>query len=304
MNPLVSWRPTATWEVLQARARILRLIRSFFDERGFFEVQTPCLSRDVVVDRYIEPLSIEVFLPQGRETFWLQTSPEFAMKRLLAAGAGAIYQIGPAFRAHESGDQHNVEFTMLEWYRAGDDYEAGMQLLDDFAQVVIGTPPAQRLTFREAFSRFAAVDPFDGNTDFELVNELMDSKIAPALATLPAVILYDWPAEQAALARTRISRDGHEVAERFELFSNGLELANGYHELRDADELLRRNHRINALRKRDGRPELPVNSQLLAAMKNGLPPASGVALGMDRLVMRMLQLARISDVMSFDCRNA
>ena len=298
------WRPTATIEALQGRARVLRLIREFFDIRDFMEVQTPCLSRDVVVDRYIEPLSIDVRLPEGTETFWLQTSPEFAMKRLLAAGATSIYQMGPVFRANETGSHHNIEFTMLEWYRADDDYTAGMQLLDEFAQTIIGCPPAVRLTYRDACKRFANIDPFDGTFDDDQLNLIMAEKVEPGLATIPSAILHDWPAGQAALAKTRIDHDGHHVAERFELYVDGIELANGYHELTDANELLQRNIRTNELRIQDGKAQLPNDSRLISAMASGLPSASGVALGVDRLVMLILKHKTIREVIAFDSRNA
>ncbi len=298
------WQPTATIQALQDRAKVLRLIRDFFDTRNFMEVQTPCLSRDVVVDRYIEPLSVEVRLPEGTKTFWLQTSPEFAMKRLLAAGATAIYQMGPVFREGETGSHHNIEFTMLEWYRADDDYSAGMQLLDEFAQKIIGCPPAERLTYRDAYRRFASVDPFEGEVEDEQLNLLMIENVEPGLATMPSVILYDWPVGQAALAKTRIQDDGYRVAERFELYVSGIELANGYHELSDADELMQRNVRTNALRKLDGKSLLPNDSRLLAAMTSGLPSASGVALGVDRLVMLILKRSTIREVIPFDSHNA
>jgi elongation factor P--(R)-beta-lysine ligase len=299
-----NWRPSATIEALLGRARVLRRIREFFDSRNFIEVQTPCLSRDVIVDRYIEPLSVDIRLPAGTETFWLQTSPEFAMKRLLAAGAAAIYQMGPVFRADETGNHHNVEFTMLEWYRAGDDYAAGVQLLDEFAQTIIGCPAARRLTYRDAFRKFANVDPFDGSLDDDQLNLLMAEKVEPGLATFPSVLLYDWPVGQAALAKIRIDNEGHPVAERFELYVQGVELANGYHELSDANELLQRNIRTNELRAQAGKARLPNDSRLLSAMTSGLPPASGVALGVDRLVMLMLKLKTIRDVIAFDSHNA
>lgn len=298
------WWPTATIKTLQDRARVLRKIREFFDSRGFMEVQTPCLSRDVVVDRYIEPLSVNIRLPDGVETFWLQTSPEFAMKRLLAAGAPAIYQIGPVFRSDETGNHHNIEFTMLEWYRTGDDYLQGMQLLDEFAQTVIGCPPAERLSYRDAFKRFANIDPFDGCFEDEQLILLMAEKVEPGLATLPSVIVFDWPVGQAALAKIRTNNEGHPVAERFELFVQGVELANGYHELSNADELRERNIRINELRAMDGKPRLPVDSRLLSAMTSGLPPACGVAVGIDRVVMLVLKQKTIREVIAFDTHHA
>ncbi len=305
MNETGNWRPTADIQALRRRAEILRAIRTFFDSRGFFEVQTPCLSRDVVVDRYIHPLTVSVDTGGGGQTFWLQTSPEFAMKRLLAAGADAIYQIGPAFRADELGDQHNLEFTMLEWYRVGDDYQAGMDLLDTFAQVLLDPcAAAKRLTYRDAFLEFAGIDPFVAGLNADQLNVLMSERVETGLAALDAVIIHDWPADQSALARTRTDERGQLVAERFELYVRGVELANGYHELVDADELLARNRRVNELRQQDGQVALPVDSRLIEAMRNGLPGCSGVALGIERLLMLALGATEIRSVMAFDSHRA
>ncbi len=304
MSELAPWHPGCQIEVLQGRAKILAGIRQFFDQRGFVEVQTPCLSRDVVVDRYIQPLAVTLPTSGGDQDFWLQTSPEFAMKRLLAAGARAIYQIGPAFRAGETGDQHNVEFTMLEWYRVGDDYGAGMDLLDEFARTLLACGPARRWSYRQTFRRLAEIDPFDGQWNAEQLNRILVQRVEPGLESFPAVIIYDWPVDQAALSRTRQDPEGFDVAERFELYCRGVELANGYHELLDAEELLDRNRQINQLRQQDGRPALPVDSRLVDAMRAGLPASSGVALGVDRLVMLALGQTRIQSVMTFDTDRA
>ena len=160
MNPQNDWQPTATIAMLRRRAELLRRIRAFFDERGFFEVQTPLLSHDTIVDRYLDPIPVALSIAGQPYQLFLQTSPEFAMKRLVAGGAEAIYQIGAAFRAGEAGDQHNPEFTMLEWYRVGDSYHEGMKLLSDFSQAILHAPPSDIITYREAFNRFAHIDPF------------------------------------------------------------------------------------------------------------------------------------------------
>lgn len=284
-------------EILQLRASWFRKIRHFFDSRGFLEVQTPILSRDTVVDRYIEPIPVKVPV-QGKAPvdYWLQTSPEFCMKRLVADGADAIYEITPAFRAGENGDQHNIEFTMLEWYRVGDDYQAGMDLLDDFAQATLDVESAKRISYRQAFIDFANVDPFvDKTTDDEQLNQIFIEKIEPALSTIQSAIIYDWPASQCALANVR--DDETPVAERFELYVNGIELANGYHELTDADELLRRNQQTNHFREQDGNSRLPEQSRLLDAMRAGLPACCGVALGFDRLLMVATGKKTIAEVL-------
>ena len=241
---------------LRIRADWLSRIRRFFDSRGFLEVQTPVVSRDTVVDRYIEPIPVSVPV-QGAadQQCWLQTSPEFCMKRLLAQGATAIYEITPAFRGGECGARHNIEFTMLEWYRVGDDYQAGMDLLDTFSQELLGNPPARRFTYRQVFQDFAGLDPFDSQDQHDL-NQVLSDTIEPAISEMNAVIIYDWPEDQSALAKIR--SDDPPVSERFELYVRGIELANGYHELTDPDELMARNIRVNKLRAQDGsRPLRP-----------------------------------------------
>ena len=313
--------PSASIETLQQRAKIFAQVRQFFDQRDFFEVQTPVLSQDTVVDRYIEPIPVTLEIAGSSRPYWLQTSPEFAMKRLLAAGAQAIYQLGPAFRAGEIGAKHNIEFTMLEWYRVGDTYEQGRQLLDDFSQVILQQPAAKQRTYQQLFQEHADFDPFDhrecqqAKTQWErlatqtfadhddFLNWVLAERIEPALRNCDATIIYDWPGTQAALAKTR-ETDFGEVAERFELYVQGMELANGYHELTSPDELLARNRRVNQQRRADGREALPEESRLLDAMRAGLPGACGVALGMDRLVMMLTGKASFSEVNAFDTTRA
>lgn len=311
--------PNASISVLRERANILAKIRKFFDEQGFFEVQTPILSRDTVVDQTIDPVQTSLQVGGTQITHYLQTSPEFAMKRIMAAGAPAIYQICSAVRADEIGDHHNLEFTILEWYRAGDSYHAGMDLLDQFAQQLMGVPPARRLTFFDAIREFCGVDFFTleasqaieqlaeiAGSKADLFETIMVEKIEPALAEYPSVILYDWPENQAALAEVRpVHGVGiQRVAERFELYLSGCEIANGYHELCDAEVLLNRNTENNQARKQAGRDTLPSESRLLEAMRFGLPKCCGVALGVDRLVMLALGKDSIRDVMAFDSMRA
>lgn len=319
--------PTATWEMLRRRAELLARVRTFFDSRGFVEVDTPLLSADTVVDRHIDPISVT--LPNGSSKpgvgrkLWLQTSPEFAMKRLLTAGAEAICQITHAFRAGERGPLHNVEFTILEWYRVGDSYQQGMQLLADFAAELIGRGRPKFITFRDAFLQSASVDPFtaelsdlrdaihqhgvsiptgmDNDRD-GLLDLLLVHCVEPQLGAPQPTILFDYPASQAALAQVR--DDAPPVAERFELYADGLELANGYHELLDSETLRQRNRRINQLRQADGKPVLPEESRLLAAMNHGLPPCCGVALGIDRLVMLLTGSKHIDQVVAFPIERA
>lgn len=321
------WRPTASLAALQRRAGLLRAVRRFFDERGFLEVDTPALSADTVVDRHIEPFSTGVPAEVGKppRRLWLQTSPEFAMKRLLAAGAEAIYQIGHVFRLGERGSHHNPEFTMVEWYRGGDDYGQGMTLLAELAECLLGRGPTEKVSYAEAFSRHVGLDPHRaaiaelreaarrreivwpesleecGDRDAWL-DLLLTECVQPQLGVARPTIVYDYPASQCALARVRA--DDPPVAERFELFVDGVELANGYHELRDPDELRRRNQQINRQRRAEGKDALPERSQLLQAMEAGLPECTGVALGFDRLMMVLCQAATIDEVIAFPFERA
>lgn len=320
--------PTATWAMLRQRAKLLTRVRKFFDSRGFTEVETPLLSADTVIDLHIDPISVtlpdEPHEPTVGRQLWLQSSPEFAMKRLLAVGADAIYQVTRAFRAGERGPLHNVEFTILEWYRIGDSYQDGMQLLADFAAELVGRGPPSRMTYRDAFVQYASVDPLSAAlTDIHeairqqsvhapsgLAADDRDASldllhihcVEPHLGSPHPTILFDYPASQAALARIRDADPF--VAERFELYVDGIELANGYHELLDPDQLRQRNSRINQLRKADCKSTLPENSHLLAAMDHGLPPCCGVALGLDRLLMLLNGATRIDEVVTFPIERA
>jgi lysyl-tRNA synthetase class 2 len=310
--------PSASLENLRQRAALLHRIRHFFDSQTFIEVQTPVLSTDTVVDRFIEPLSVSC----GNETFYFRTSPEFAMKRLLAASLDAIYEIAPVFRQGDRGQFHNPEFTMLEWYRAGDDYQDGRALLAKLIQNVASTVcPLVQSSFQEVFETHTGLNPhrttaeqcrtlavkrkvsfpasFEEDEDIEAWMDLLFSELVQP--ELKNVIVYDYPAFQSQLARTR-TENGITVSERFELFLNGIEIANGYHELLDAAELRLRFEETNRQRLAAGKQALPVESKLLEAMEHGLPPCSGTALGVDRLLMVLLKAATIDDVIAFPIR--
>jgi lysyl-tRNA synthetase class 2 len=296
--------PSATLDMLRRRADLLKRVRQFFDSRGFLEIETPILSHDTVVDRHLDPLRVTLFTdprePDRGETLWLQTSPEFAMKRLLAAGATAIFQVSKVFRGGERGSLHNPEFTMVEWYRVGDEYEAGMDLLAKLAEEILGRGKPERMPFAESFRRFAALDPHS-LSDYE-IDLALTSKVEPLLGQERPTILYDYPASQSALARVRPGQPP--VAERFELYVNGIELANGYHELLDPVVLRQRNRDNNAARAADGRYTLPEESRLLSAMDHGLPACSGCALGFDRLMMVATGAKSIQEVMAFPIERA
>ena len=312
------WRPSAGLEALRLRARVLRAIRAYFDGQGVLEVETPILCSRTVTDPSIESLVARD--GTGRD-WYLQTSPEFAMKRLLAAGSGSIYQITRAFRDGESGRHHNPEFSMLEWYRVGFDHHRLIEDIDALLDVVLGPCPSRRMTFREAFLRYLDLDPFAARTvelhdacrarglesrasvatRDESLDFLLATGVQPALGP-GRVYLLDFPASQAALARVRT---GHPpVAERFELYVDGIEVANGYHELRDADELRGRMRRDVETRTRAGRPAPDVDERLLAAHEKGLPACAGVALGLDRLVMLAGRYRTLRDVLAFPADTA
>lgn len=305
--------------MLKLRAKLLARLRRFFDERGFLEVETPILSADVVVDRHLDPFAVEVGQGASQRTMWLQTSPEFAMKRLLAAGGSAIYQVTHVFRQGEQGRLHNPEFTMAEWYRAGDDLRAGMQLLGELCEEMLELGPAEPISYQAAFERHAGVNPHEA--DIESLADVLKERdrtppeslgiddrdswldlvlveiVEPELGQSRPQILHDYPASQAALARVRPGEPA--VAERFELYVRGIELANGYHELLDPAVLRERNLANNQARISDGKQALPVESRLLAAMEAGLPSSSGVALGFDRLVMLAAGANSVAEVLPF-----
>ncbi|MGD0896254.1 MAG: EF-P lysine aminoacylase EpmA [Thermoguttaceae bacterium] len=314
-RPSDDFSPMANWQNLRLRAELLRKVREFFYQRGFLEVETPILSADTVVDRHLDPFAVEW---AGRPV-WLQTSPEFGMKRLLAAGAKAIYQVSRAFRQGEQGALHNPEFTLVEWYRAGDGPDEGMQLTSDLCDSLLGRGPAERISYRDVFLRYVSLDPHTASIEDLMaaaaqggspppksllpedrdgwLDWLLADRVQPRLGLDRPVFVFDYPASQAALARLRPGDPP--VAERFELYVSGIELANGYHELLDADELRARTARANAQRLADGKPMLPESSRLLQAMEAGLPPAVGVALGFDRLVMLAAGARSIAEVIAF-----
>jgi elongation factor P--(R)-beta-lysine ligase len=318
--------PTASWENLRLRADLLRRLRDFFHTQRFLEVETPILSSDTVVDRHLDPFYTEMPLASDKPSrrLWLQTSPEFAMKRLLAAGAKAIYQISRVFRQGEQGPLHNPEFTMVEWYRAGDEMAEGMRFTSDLAETMLSRGPARQVSYREAFVEHAGVDPLSSDlatliaavrkqgiqSPASLASDdrdgwldlLLVERVQPHLGLDRPVILYDFPASQAALSRIR--NDDPPVAERFELYVSGIELANGYNELLDPKELRRRNRENNLRRTSEGKAALPEQSRLLAAMESGLPPAVGVALGFDRLVMLAVGAKTLTDVIAYPIDRA
>ncbi len=322
------FQPTASWEILQHRAVLLKRLRAFFEQHDFLEVETPLLSADTVVDLHLNPIPVTLYTDPRRidqgDTYWLQTSPEFCMKRLLASGAKAIYQVTKSFRAGERGTLHNPEFTIVEWYRIEDDMWTGIDLLERLIRDLLDVGKCERLSYAEAFQRHVGLDPLQAEsqelagiarnmglhlpTDLDpddrdtWLQFLLTECVEPHLGNERPTVLYHYPANQAALAR--IAADEPRVAERFEIYVQGIELANGYHELTDADELKRRMDAENHQRLKDGKTSLPENNRLIQAMEHGLPDCTGVALGFDRLVMLATGAASIEQVMPFPIDRA
>lgn len=310
------WQPLATREVLERRALLLRWIRSFMAERGVLEVETPHLSQSAATDPNIHSLTLALRRPEQDVTVrcYLHTSPEFPMKRLLAAGSGPIYQISRVYRGEESGRLHNPEFTLLEWYRPGFDH---VRLMDEVADLLrgLGLAVASRVTYQQAFMDKVGLDPHSANTDClvrraaalgflsepaddaTLLDFLFSELVAPSLGGDGAQFVHEYPLHHAALARVRPGRPP--VAERFELFIHGMEIANGFHELADAAEQRRRFDQDNQRRRAAGLPAMPMDDHLLQALAHGLPDCAGVALGVDRLLMVLCGAARLDQVLAF-----
>ena len=294
---------------MKGRAQIVSDIRRFFSQRHVLEVDTPVLSRAAPTASYLESFKTE-FIPIGsidKASYYLQTSPEFAMKVLLAAGSGSIYQIAKVFRNGERGRVHSPEFTMLEWYRPELNLEELMDEVAALLETITSYSGSIRFSYQEVFSQYLNINVsvcskdelqklaikrlpgFAGNPDLDRdgwLELLMSQVIEPELASLKKpVFIYNFPSSQAQLAKVKLDNAGEEVAARFELFAGGLELANGYDELLDPKELRKRFEYDNQQRLKLGKAEMPIDEKLLAAMESGLPPCTGVALGLDRLLM-------------------
>jgi lysyl-tRNA synthetase class 2 len=327
--------PSATLAALDRRAKLLRRLREFFWDRGFTEVETPLLAPEVIPELHIEPIAVgdprRLNLSDSPDTFrdithwWLQASPELHMKRLLAAGATAIFQVTRSFRAGERGQLHNPEFTIVEWYRTGDDLQTGIEFLDELQQSLVTTPPARRTTYSDAFQRAIGICPhtasiaelkevadrfgisvpaaMDRADRDEWLNLLLATRIEPQLGSDRPEIVFHYPFSQASLAKVVTGPVGYDVAERFELYYHGVELANGFHELTDAKELRNRLENVNTARIAAGRRALPLPEQLLATMEHGLPECTGCALGFDRLVMLALGMTSLSDATAFSLQT-
>ncbi|BCU07598.1 EF-P lysine aminoacylase EpmA [Allochromatium tepidum] len=322
------WRPNADLTAIRARAELYAGIRAFFREAGVLEVETPILSRAAVTDPALASLSTRIdiagFGPD--RPLYLQTSPEFAMKRLLAAGIGPVYQICKVFRDEERGRRHHPEFSLLEWYRPGWSYERLMDEVGALVRLALGRPamPIEHVTYRDLFHDGLGIDPWHtevaelrrtaeraglrGLDGLDLDRDgwldlLLTQCLEPGLGQERLTFLCDYPPSQAALARVRTSGEVP-VAERFELYIDGIELANGFGELIDAREQRARFQADIEIRRAQGRPEPPIDEPLLAALAHGMPECAGVALGLDRLLMLATGNEHIDAVLSFAVERA
>lgn len=317
---------SATLDVLRLRASLYTLIRGFFAARNVLEVETPMLARAGNTEPNIEGFSTAFsgHVDAGPRERWLRTSPEYPLKRLLAAGVGDCYELGRVFRNGEAGRRHNPEFTMLEWYRVGWDH---LRLIDETVALISASAAREALqtycisvTYRELFEEFLSIDPFTAPTDQlqaalgdhgiesvgltrdDWLDLLITHRVQPHFPRNRITVVRDWPASQCALARIRA--EDPPVAERFELYLGPYELANGYHELTDAGEQRARFERDNVRRRERGQKELPIDEALLAALANGIPDCAGVALGIERLLMCLAGTDDIRDVLAFAFADA
>ena len=319
------WQPSASGALLERRAGLLSRAREFFAERGVLEVDTPLVINAPVTDVHIHSARVRFEVSEGPpRTYFLHTSPEYAMKRLLAAGAGDIYQICHVVRALERGRLHNAEFTLIEWYRRGFSLDALMEEVDALVRGLLAPAGARRRTerlgYREAFLRELAIDPFTASVEAlaraareaglageprgrdELLEFLMGTRIGPRLGHGALTFVYGYPASQAALAR--LDPADPRAAERFELYCDGVELANGFHELADAKEQRARFEADLAERRRLGLRVASLDERLLQALEAGLPDCCGVALGFDRTLMLAAGASCIDDVLAFPIERA
>jgi lysyl-tRNA synthetase class 2 len=315
----LAWPPVATTEIILARSRLLEYIRSFFKVRDVMEVETPVLGRSTAIDPHLSSFVTR----DDAESWYLQTSPEFHMKRLLAADVNSIYQVCKSFRQGETGSLHNPEFSILEWYRVGFDHHELMNEVEELVAGILSLPGFARVSYRRLFEDFFKVNPHQASLSElrKLVTEyvaitpsqlefacesmatsfcldlLMSEKLEPSL-TEPTFV-FDYPISQAALSASELSVQGDRVAQRFELYIQKMEIANGYFELCDAEELRNRFSADNVSRHLEDLPAIPPDVNLLSAMAHGLPECAGVALGIDRLLMLVTGVESIREVLAF-----
>ena len=317
-NDSIAWRPSASIQHLRARSQLLMQIREFFIARDYLEVETPIMARFGSTDRYLS----NIMATCRGQSYPLQTSPEYHMKRLLAAGSGPIFQLARVFRDDELGRWHNPEFTMLEWYQLNIDHLTLLKEVEALLQTLFFCEPFLVKTYREVFEETCGIDPF--NAELSVLKDtlcryrlnqvlpedetdrdqylflLMSHVIEPSFAAYhEPIAVIDFPVSQASLAKT-----AHGVAQRFEVYYQGIELANGFHELTDAQSQASRFEADLTLRETHGLPHVAADEYLLAALQFGMPYCSGVALGVDRLLAFILHQSSISEILSFDFSRA
>lgn len=323
----INWQPACSIELIRLRARLLHAIRQFFYAENVLEVETPILCHAIGTDPHLDFFATSL-LPGKQQALYLQTSPEFAMKRLLAAQTGSIYQITKAFRNGESGRLHNPEFSMLEWYRVGYDLA---QLMDD-VELLLGqllpadrfADPAERISYQQVFQQYTGLDALQFDRDAyrhsaerqgfaeaiyicaddhpTWLDFLFSHCVQQHLGKIGVCMVYDYPACLPSLAR--INADNPLTVARVELFINGIELANGYHELSDAKQQECRFDQEIALREKNAAVVVSKDQRFLAALQSGLPDCSGIAIGIDRLLMIISQKNHIDEVLAFPIENA
>ncbi len=316
-----NWQPDADQALLRQRARLVRTIRQFFAVRDVMEVFTPVVVKSGVTDPHLDSFELQ------HSAGFLRTSPEYAMKRLLAAGSGDIYELGQVFRQGEAGRRHNPEFTMLEWYRVGWHYQ---QLIDEVIELLhtcspdmLALWPVQKSTYTDLSQQVLGIDvaaaekhyliklahthgwhmSADETSHSMLLDFIFSHLLQPALPDCSLNIITDFPPSQAALAQLRNEPDGCSIAERFEVFLGQLELANGYQELTSADEQQQRFIEDRQIREGLNKPAMQADQKLLQALRHGLPPCTGVALGIDRLLMLLTDTGNIENIQAFAWSN-
>ncbi|VFP79898.1 Elongation factor P--(R)-beta-lysine ligase [Candidatus Erwinia haradaeae] len=320
------WHPSASIINILKRATIISNIRRFFSDRNIPEIETPILTQSTVTDPNISSFQTFFSQPGQKENtglkLYLNTSPEYHMKRLLSAGSGPIYQLCHSFRNQEKGRYHNPEFTMLEWYQPKYNMYHLMNEVNEFLQYILQCQSADFFSYQEVFLRYLNIDPLSANNyqlrntanklgvsniaqneeDRDLILQLLFvTGIETKINQKKPTFIYHFPRTQAGLAK--INQYDHRISERFEVYFNGIELANGFHELTDSNEQLYRFKKDNDKRNASGLPKQPIDTYLLDALNHGMPDSSGVALGVDRLVMLALKKDQISDVMTFTIDN-
>ena len=310
------WRSGASLGTLKLRAKILAITRAFFADRGILEVETAALSRSAATDVHLDSISVFFQPTSNSQRFYLQTSPELQMKRLLAMGIGPIYQICKAFRGDPSSPRHNPEFTILEWYRPSFCLTQLMEEVEDFVKVTVGCSEVSKHSYLEVFESVVGLNPHKCSLEelkkvahtrldvsstqlrfSEYLDLLMIELIEPSLPEY--CFLYDYPECQAAMAAIENDSHGNQIARRFELYCKGIEIANGYFELTDPIEQRKRLELDNIERSKKGLPEMPIDEKFLAALSTGMPKGSGVALGIDRLLMIIGELEDIDSALTF-----